>query len=117
MERLRLFIQKGIPENVRMFIEAKVKLAGEFPDLLTGYISGQGKISFAKKRRPKKMKVFHKCARWNCNIYYRSLGFISVNCEDKINFIKDGLSRGYLDDMPSTLEIHPSRDVHITIHS
>ena len=117
IERLRLLMHKDIPENIRLIIEAKVRLAGEFPDLLTRYMPGQGKSTFAKKRRAKKMKVCHKCARWTCNTYCRSLGFVSINREDKINFIKDGLSRGSLDDMLSTLETHPSGDVHIAIHS
>ncbi|PON53295.1 Viral nucleic acid binding [Parasponia andersonii] len=77
---------------------------------------GHGKSSFAKKRRAKRMKVCHKCARWTCNTKCRSLGMASTNREDKINFIKDGMSKRSLDDLLSTLEMHPSGDVHIVIH-
>jgi hypothetical protein len=41
---------------------------------------------------------------------------ISVNCEDKIQFIKDGLSKGSLDNLLLTLETHPNGDVHRAIH-
>ena len=64
----------------------------------------------------KRLKVCHKCARWTCNATCRSLGMIFINREDKIQFIKDGLSKGYLDSLLLTLETHPSRDVHRVIH-
>ena len=41
---------------------------------------------------------------------------ISVNREDKIQFIKDGLSKGSLNNLLLTLETHPNRDVHCAIH-
>jgi hypothetical protein len=41
---------------------------------------------------------------------------IFVNHEDKIQFIKDGLSKGSLDNLLLTLETHPSGDVHRAIH-
>jgi hypothetical protein len=41
---------------------------------------------------------------------------VSVNCEDKIQFIKDGLSKEFLDNLLLTLETHPSGDVHRAIH-
>ena len=41
---------------------------------------------------------------------------VSINREDKIQFIKDGLSKESLDNLLSTLETHPSGDVHRTIH-
>lgn len=50
-----------------------------------------------------------------CNTRCRTLGMVSINREDKIKFIKDGLSKEYLDDILSTLETHPSRYVHIVI--
>jgi len=37
---------------------------------------------------------------------------VSINREDKIQFIKDGLSKESLDDIVQTLETHPSGDVH-----
>jgi hypothetical protein len=41
---------------------------------------------------------------------------ISINHEDKIQFIKDGLSKKFLDNLLLTLETHPSGDVHHAIH-
>jgi hypothetical protein len=41
---------------------------------------------------------------------------ISINREDKIQFIKDGLSKESLDNLLLTLETHPSGDVHRVIH-
>jgi len=41
---------------------------------------------------------------------------ISINREDKIQFIKDDLSKGSLDNLLLTLETHPSGDVHSAIH-
>jgi len=77
---------------------------------------GIGKSTFTKKRRAKRLKVCHRCARWTCNAKYRSLGMTSINREDKIQFIKDGLSKESLDNLLSTLEMHPSGDVHCAIH-
>jgi len=77
---------------------------------------GTSKSTFAKKRRAKRLKVCHRCARWTCNATCHSLGMISVNCEDKIQFIKDGLSKGSLDNLLLTLETHPNGDVHRAIH-
>ncbi|XP_052185200.1 uncharacterized protein LOC127796835, partial [Diospyros lotus] len=64
--------------DIRWLIEAKVQLAG--------------KSSFAKKRRAKSVNGYHKCACWTCNTRCKSVGFTSVNREDKISFIKDGLA-------------------------
>jgi hypothetical protein len=77
---------------------------------------GTGKSTFAKKRRAKLLKVCHRCARWTCNATCRSLGMESVNREDKIQFFKDGPSKGSLDYLLLTLETHPSGDVHRAIH-
>ena len=41
---------------------------------------------------------------------------VSINYEDKIQFIKNGLSRESLDNLILTLETHPSRDVHRAIY-
>ena len=42
---------------------------------------------------------------------------VSINREDKIQFIKDGLSKESLDNnLLSNLEMHPSGDVHHAIH-
>jgi hypothetical protein len=71
-----------------------------------------GKSTFAKKHRAKRLKVYHRCARWTCNGTCCFLGMVSVNREDKIQFIKDDLSKGSLDNLLLTLETHPSGDVH-----
>jgi hypothetical protein len=49
-------------------------------------------------------------------MHYHSLGMVSVNREDKILFIKDGLSKESLDNLLLTLETHPSRDLHRAIN-
>jgi hypothetical protein len=42
---------------------------------------------------------------------------VSINREDKIQFIKDGLSKGSLDNLLLTLETHPrGGDVHRIIY-
>lgn len=116
-ERLRLMMIMGIPADVRWLIEAKVRLSGEFANGFISYMPGLGKSSFAKKRRAKRMGVCHKCGRETCNKRCHSLGWVSVNREDKIKFIKDGLSKESLDDEfhPTSLETHPSGSVHIGI--
>jgi len=37
---------------------------------------------------------------------------VSINREDKIQFIKDDLSKESLENLLLTFETHPSRDVH-----
>ena len=83
--RLRLLMNHGIPEDICWLIEAKVRLSGESSNSFMSYMLGTGKSTFAKKHR----------AKWTCNATCRSLGMISVNREDKIQFIKDGLSKGH----------------------
>ena len=41
---------------------------------------------------------------------------VSINREDKIHFIKDGLSKESLDNLLLTLETHPRGDMHRVIH-
>ena len=115
-ERLRLLMNYGIPEDIRWLIEAKVRLSGESSNSFISYMPGTGKSTFIKKRRAKRLKVCHRCARWTCNAQCRSLGMIFINREDKIQFIKDGLSKGSLDNLLLTLETYPSGDVHRAIH-
>ena len=62
---------------------------------------GLGRSTYAKKRRAKQLSVCYKCARWTCNTRCRSLGMVSNNREDKIKFIRDGLSKESLDDISS----------------
>ena len=105
-------MHKGIPEDIRWIIEAKVRVAGESSNSFVSHMPGMGKSSFAKKRRAKRLKVCHKCARWTCNTHCKNIGFASINREYKIQFIKDGLSKESLDDIRLTLETHPSGEVH-----
>ena len=111
-ETLKVLTRLGLPEDVRWIIEAKVRLAGELHNSYIKRLPGMGKSSFAKKRRAKKMGVCYKCARWNCNKQCRNLGMVSINREDKIKCIKDGLRKESLDDVILTLDTHPSGDVH-----
>jgi hypothetical protein len=115
-ERLRLLMNHGIPEDIHWMIEAKVQLSGESSNSFISYMPGIGKSTFAEKRRAKQLKVYHRCVIWTYNATCRSLGMISINCEDKIQFIKDGLSKESLDNLLLTLETHPNGDVHRAIH-
>jgi len=69
----------GIPKDVRWLIEAKVRLSGESSNSFISYMFGIGKGTFAKKHRAKRLKVYHRCARWTCNATCHSLEMISVN--------------------------------------
>ena len=106
----------GIPKDIRQLIEVNVRLSGESSNAFISYMPGTGKSTFAKKHRAKRLKIYHRCARQTCNMTCHSLGMVSVNREDKIQFIKDGLSKGSLDNLLLTLEKHPSGDVHRVIH-
>jgi len=77
---------------------------------------GTSKSTFAKKHHAKRLKVCHRCARWTCNATCHSLEMVSVNREDKKQFIKNGLSKRSLDNLLLTLETHLSGDVHRAIH-
>jgi hypothetical protein len=89
-ERLRLLMNHGIPEDIRWMIEAKIRLSGESLNSFISYMPGTSKSTFANKCRAKQLKVCHRCARWTCNVKCHFLGMVSVNREDKIQFIKDG---------------------------
>ena len=106
----------GIPEDICWLIEAKVRLSGESSNSFISHMPGTGKSTFAKKHHAKRLKVCHKYARWTCNATCYSLGMVSLNCEDKIQFIKDDLSKGSLDNLLLTIETHLSGDVHRAIH-
>ena len=96
-------MSKGIPNDLRWIIEARVRLAGESSDNFFSYMPGFGKSIYSRKRRAKIMGVCYKCARMTCNTRCRTLGMVSDNSEDKIKFIKDGLSKESLHDIKSTL--------------
>ncbi|TXG57866.1 hypothetical protein EZV62_015695 [Acer yangbiense] len=114
-ERLRMLMHKSIPVELRWLIEAKIRLAGEFSVSFIAFMPGLGKSSFAKKRKAKRLHACYKCARTTCNTPCHSLGMVFVNREDKIQFIKDGLSKESLDNIFFTLETHPSGYVHMAI--
>jgi len=114
--RLRLLMNHGILEDILWLIEAKVRLSGESSNSFISYMPKTGKSNFAKKRCAKRLKLYHRCAKWTCNAQCRSLGMVSINRKDKIQFIKEGLSKGSLDNLLLTLETHLSGDVHRAIH-
>ena len=70
-----------------------------------------GKNSYSKKRKVKRMDDCHKCTRWTCDKHFRNKVMISVNQEDKIHFIKNGLSKESLDDIIQALKTHLSGDI------
>ena len=113
---MRLLMCKNIPDEIRWIIEAQVRLGGELSDSFISYMPGFGKSTYSRKRRAKLMGVCHKCARMTCNRRCRTLGMVSANREDKLKFIKDGMSKESIDNIESTLETHPSGYVHIAIH-
>ena len=62
---------------------------------------GFGKSTFAKKRRAKQLgSKCPNCVRLTCNkLRCKTLRMVSVNREDKIKFVKDGMSKESLDDL------------------
>jgi len=66
--RLRLLMNHGIPEDIRWLIEAKVRLSGESSNSFISYMPGTSKSTFVKKRRAKRLKVYHRCARWTQHV-------------------------------------------------
>ena len=108
-----------IPSDIHWLIEAKVRLLGEFSDPFASFMSGFGKSTFAKKMRAKRLgSKCHNCVRFGCkreNCKY--LGMIFDNCEDKIKFIKDGLSKELLDNILRSLKTHRSGYVQREIHN
>ncbi|KAL6532787.1 hypothetical protein OROGR_013747 [Orobanche gracilis] len=112
LERLRVLMRNDIPEDIRWLIETQVRLSGEFSNSFK-YMPGTGKSSFAKKQRAKRLGGCYKCARWTCDTRCKSVGFVSRNREDKIAFIKDGLSKESMDhDIHQILDAHLSGYVH-----
>lgn len=101
-----MLMNKGMPIDIRVIIEGKVRVE-EY--LLFLYLPDKGRTSYARKRRAKRFEVIcHKCARWTCNGKCRSIGMTSINREDKIIFIKDGLCKENFGDIRISLETHPS---------
>jgi len=89
-----------------------VRLTGELSGSFVKHLPGMEKSSYSKKYRAKKMKVCHKCARCNWDTRCRNSGSVSINWEDKIWCIHDGLSKESLDDIHRTLKMHPNGDAH-----
>ena len=118
-ERLRLLMINGIPADIHWLIEAKVRLVGKFSDPFVSYMPDFCKSTFAKKRRAKQPgSKYPNCIRFACNQpRYKTLGMVSINCEDKIKFVKDGMSKESLDDILRSLETHPSRYVQHEFHN
>ena len=114
-ERMRFLMISRMPVDIRWIIEARVRLSGESVNSYIPYMPGLGTSTYAKKRRAKQLGVCYKCAPMACNTRCRSLGMVSDNREDKIKFIRDGMSKETLDDISSSLETHPSGYVHIAI--
>ena len=52
---------------------------------------------------------------WTCDKYYKGKGMVSINEDDKICFVKDGLNKEPLDDIIQALKTHPIGDVHIAL--
>ena len=79
---------------------------------------GFGKSTFAKKRRTKRLgSKCHNCVRLSCRLEVcKSLGMVSDSQEDKIKFVKDGMSKESLDDILRSLETHRSGHVQYEIH-
>ena len=107
-ERLRLLMINGIPSDIHWSIEAKDRLAGEFSNPFVSYMLGFGKSTFAKKRRVKRLgSKCHNCVRFGCKRPdCKSLGMVFDTREDKIKFVKDGMSKESLDDILRSLETH-----------
>ncbi|KAL4377040.1 hypothetical protein GQ457_02G026900 [Hibiscus cannabinus] len=113
IERLRMLMHKGMPTDVCMLIEAKVRYEEYLPFL---HLPGTGKSTYAMKRRSKRLgSNCRKCVRWTCSGRCRSIGMPSINRDDKIRFVKDGLSKENFENIQSSLETHPSGDVQIQI--
>ena len=108
-ERMRLLMRNNIPADIRWLIEAKVRSVGELPPKFIVYMPGYGKGNYARKKRARRICVAcHKCTSMRCNTNPCSLGMVSDNREDKIQFIRDGLNKESLDDILLSLETHPS---------
>ena len=48
-EHMRLLMMNNIPADIRWFIEAKVRLAGELPPKFIVFMPGCGKKNYARK--------------------------------------------------------------------
>ena len=68
-----------------------------------------GKRNYSRKRRARKLPIAcHKCARMRCDKNPCSLGLMSDNKEDKIQFIRDDLNKESLNDILLSFKTHPN---------
>ena len=103
---MQLLMKNNIPADIRWLIEAKLRLAGDLPPKFITFMPGCGKGNYARKRRARRISVA--CARMSCNKKSCSLGMVSDNREDKIQFIRDDLNKESMDDILLPLETHYS---------
>ena len=104
-----MLIRNNILVDIHWLIEAKVQLTGELPPKFIAYMLGCEKENYARKRRARRISVAcHKCARMRCDKKPCSLGMMSDNREDRIQFIRDSLNKESLDDILLSLETHSS---------
>ena len=96
-------------------IEAKVHLTGGFHESFVKPMPRMGRSSYSKKRKAKIMGVYYKCANGHVISAVRVKEWFLVNREDKIWFIKDGLSKESLDDIIQTLKTYHNGDVYIIL--
>ena len=47
LERMRLLMIKGIPNDIRWIIDARVRLAGEFSNSFVSYLPSLGRCTYA----------------------------------------------------------------------
>ena len=115
LERMKILTRLGLPADVRWIIEAKVRLGDEFSNSIPKNLPGTGTSTLAKKRRARRMGVCPRCARITCNAQCKTKGMISENREDKIKFLKDGLSKESLDSIVEIFKRHRSGHVQIVL--
>ena len=106
--KLSLLMRNNILVDI-YWLEAKVRLAGELPPKFVTYMRGCGKENHSRKRRAKELQVScHKCDWTNGNRRCcKSLGMVSNNKENNIQFIRDGLNKESMYDILWALETHP----------
>ena len=113
---MQLLMRNNIPAEIHWLIKAKVRLASKLPPKFIAYMPSCGNGNYSRKRRARKLHVAcHKSARMRCDKNPCSLGMVSDNRKDKIQFIRDGLNKELLDDILLSLEMHPSEYVQRTI--
>ena len=118
-KRLYLLMINEISTNICWLIEENIQQPGEVSNPFVSYVSGFGKNIFVKKRTAKWFCFkCPNCVRLAFNKpRCKTLRMVSVNREDKIKFVKDGMSKELLDDILRSFETYPSRSVQREIHN